>query len=450
MSELFHAAIPDAFIRQVFDTMVQTHWHGFQILTKRASWHDAFFEHLRLTFKLKHFILEPYVKEFTHHLGRARSTVYYVDGFAGPGGYQRTTSEFEPGSPVLIANFAEHLRATNRSFTLKCLNVEANRQRYRRLVDATEVFTDHIVEKNYCAPFTGALADILRRIGHAPAFFFLDPFGTKGIPFKDLLPLFRRTGRTEVFITLHTAGIAKKAGWLASLDDPDLRKRKTALGLTENLAKAFDLSRDELCAWWEECGGRSGDGWTAAFEQRVLQHYRTILRAPQTKFQFTKAFPIYYYGPDAPPGEVAPVCFYLVFGTQHQKGLYAMNDCMVKALGRFYEQEDSPTLVPLFRDARDKPKDLARLQHEIVTQFRERPFTIAQMKQHLMQESTILVNEKGYRDAVLGLKKAGQLEQLNRGAISNERMRFQVRPQSPDASGLPSNGTGPPLSLDLT
>jgi hypothetical protein len=163
MSELFHAAIPDAFIRQVFDTMVQTHWHGFQILTKRASWHDAFFEHLRLTFKLKHFILEPYVKEFTHHLGRTRPTVYYVDGFAGPGGYQRTTSEFEPGSPVLIANFAEHLRATNRSFTLKCLNVEANRQRYRRLVDATEVFTDHIVEKNYCAPFTGALADILRR-----------------------------------------------------------------------------------------------------------------------------------------------------------------------------------------------------------------------------------------------------------------------------------------------
>jgi protein gp37 len=37
MSDLFHEAIPGAFIRQVFDTMVQAHWHVFQILTKRAE-----------------------------------------------------------------------------------------------------------------------------------------------------------------------------------------------------------------------------------------------------------------------------------------------------------------------------------------------------------------------------------------------------------------------------
>lgn len=37
MSDLFHEAIPEKFIRQVFETMVQAHWHIFQILTKRAE-----------------------------------------------------------------------------------------------------------------------------------------------------------------------------------------------------------------------------------------------------------------------------------------------------------------------------------------------------------------------------------------------------------------------------
>lgn len=35
MSDLFHESVPDAFIHQVFDVMVQAHWHVFQVLTKR-------------------------------------------------------------------------------------------------------------------------------------------------------------------------------------------------------------------------------------------------------------------------------------------------------------------------------------------------------------------------------------------------------------------------------
>jgi len=37
MSDLFHVDIPDEFIRQVFDTMVQADWHIYQILTKRPQ-----------------------------------------------------------------------------------------------------------------------------------------------------------------------------------------------------------------------------------------------------------------------------------------------------------------------------------------------------------------------------------------------------------------------------
>ncbi len=37
MSDLFHSAVPDAYIQQVFAVMRQAHWHTFQILTKRVG-----------------------------------------------------------------------------------------------------------------------------------------------------------------------------------------------------------------------------------------------------------------------------------------------------------------------------------------------------------------------------------------------------------------------------
>jgi hypothetical protein len=122
-----------------------------------------------------------------------------------------------------------------------------------------------------------------------------------------------------------------------------------------------------------------------------------------------------------------------------------MNDCMVKALDRFYEQEYRHTLFPLFRTEGEKA-----LRHEIVTRFRDRVLTIDQLKQHLMQESMLLVRGKAYRDAVLELKRSGQAEQLDRGSIHHERTRFRLRPQPPAASAVASDGSGTPLSLDLT
>ena len=37
MSDLFHKEIPESFIAEVFQTMLEAHWHTFQILTKRAE-----------------------------------------------------------------------------------------------------------------------------------------------------------------------------------------------------------------------------------------------------------------------------------------------------------------------------------------------------------------------------------------------------------------------------
>jgi protein gp37 len=37
MSDLFHKEVPKSFLDSVFDTMEETNWHTFQVLTKRSS-----------------------------------------------------------------------------------------------------------------------------------------------------------------------------------------------------------------------------------------------------------------------------------------------------------------------------------------------------------------------------------------------------------------------------
>jgi len=37
MSDLFHEAVPEEFIRRAFEVMAEAHWHVFQILTKRSA-----------------------------------------------------------------------------------------------------------------------------------------------------------------------------------------------------------------------------------------------------------------------------------------------------------------------------------------------------------------------------------------------------------------------------
>ncbi len=37
MSDLFHERVPDAYVAEVFNVMVETNWHEYQVLTKRAD-----------------------------------------------------------------------------------------------------------------------------------------------------------------------------------------------------------------------------------------------------------------------------------------------------------------------------------------------------------------------------------------------------------------------------
>lgn len=166
------------------------------------------------------------------------------------------------------------------------------------------------------------IPDILQRVAESPAFFFIDPFGTKGIAFRKLTPIFKRRWTNEVLITFHTDGIAKKAGWFRKENSADPMEKENAQHFLDHLAAALNISLAKLREGWRQTADK---GDTPAFEERAVGCYLKQLRSRETRFKFVKPFKVRYYDPDE-PFKRTPVCFHLVFATQHEKGLFKMND----------------------------------------------------------------------------------------------------------------------------
>jgi three-Cys-motif partner protein len=381
------------------------------------EWSDEFFAERRLTSKLKHLVLRRYVKEFAYHLGSVNPTVYYVDGFAGAGVY--TGPPREEGSPLLIARLARDLRSGPNAVALRCINVEADKGRFESLQSATQEFIPDIVAKNIRSTFVEAIPEVLSLIGDAAAFFFIDPFGTKDIPFGDLLPIFQRKARTEVLITLHTDGIAKKAGWFAKLESPVVKDRENARKLTEHLAVALDIPLAKLRAGWE---GSIAKGGTAAFEERVRRWYIQRLRNPKrTRFECSQSFKVLY----RPDRHSSSVCFHLVFGTQKEIGLFKMNNAMAGALEDFYADVYRGTLFPEYTEEREQEIGRKAMRREILRQFATTEFTIDDVKRHGMQETDYVLKEGEYRDVVFEMRRQKEVIRIDSGPIS-KKSRFRV------------------------
>ncbi|MGQ0569465.1 MAG: DUF5131 family protein [Armatimonadota bacterium] len=79
MSDLFHEAVPEEFIRRVFEVMAKAHWHVFQILTKRSArlaalaarlpwppnvWQGVSVENARYTWRIAHLHQVPAAVRF--------------------------------------------------------------------------------------------------------------------------------------------------------------------------------------------------------------------------------------------------------------------------------------------------------------------------------------------------------------------------------------------------
>ena len=173
---------------------------------------DEFQPHTRL----KHAILDTYIVAWAMKLfmwGKAGDRLAIVDAFAGAG---RDEAGNE-GSPLIAVRRAREAMAEARGKAphltdpkVLVFAIEKHRGRYRALKDNLAQFTSDSPE--LIRVLEGELADhidqIGREVGQCPTFFFLDPFGIKGLDAATYPKMF--SGRhKEVFALFSDIGAVR-------------------------------------------------------------------------------------------------------------------------------------------------------------------------------------------------------------------------------------------------
>src|SRR5205823_14376494 len=88
-----------------------------------------FFDDLKDWSERKLQLLQNYVEAASKIMGE----VYYIDGFAGEGTYEDNSK----GSPVRIAELAQRYKIEAKPYSLKCINIEENKNRFANLQATT-------------------------------------------------------------------------------------------------------------------------------------------------------------------------------------------------------------------------------------------------------------------------------------------------------------------------
>lgn len=193
---------------------------------------EEFFSDLKEWSTRKLNIIEKYIDGFSKILGSKSKEVYYVDGFAGRGQYEKG----EKGSPVLAAETALRFQQGNKPFTLHCINVEKDHENFSNLSAETEKFGGLVA--NYEGTFEDNIDSILSRINNYPCVFFIDDFGVKGTDWNSVEKVIARKDSTDIWIRFDHKTVRRLSGFYDS-------EAKDADGKLNTLQNLFGISDKE-------------------------------------------------------------------------------------------------------------------------------------------------------------------------------------------------------------
>ena len=265
------------------------------------------FQELQEWSERKHELVIKYLEGFVRILGGStRGAIYYVDGFAGPGIYD----DGAKGSPIRAAEYAQTL--SNKQYQLRCINIEDNPKHFHNLDRNTEPYKEFT--KNYFGPFADHMNTVLEVIGDYPAIFFLDPFGIKGIEWRNISPVLARSHITEVLLRVKPNDLSRLAGFASSQSHSAAKKRQVLTDLY-----GFSDSHE-----WEEV-------WNERGMVGLVDVYKRRLLTSMSRGRCS----VCSYGIKSIEGELK---YYLLFATAHPKGAILMSN-IVHGCEKCYERD---------------------------------------------------------------------------------------------------------------
>ena len=315
---------------------------------------DRFFDDLKFWSEIKLRILGKYLDAYLNKRARFHSTIYYVDGYAGPGYYGQPGEPVQEGSPLRIARKAQCRRELNKPGRLVCLYTEREPEHCRNLQAAlTEAGIDSDLTHVFCGAFQQHLATMLGVMRPGPAVCFLDPFGVGGISPTELRPLLQRPD-TEFLMNLNTAILRRMAGF----EDSVAKDREAKMA---NVSRTLGEDPSNPNPIWLDTWRRLND--SRKWEEWAAQTYIGRLVENSRELRFAMAYEVRETFRGRPK-------YYLVFASRAPDAFPIMNDFLCTEEDDLFAKSEAVTttgqtsyLVPLRNAERDAR--LVTLKEEI-------------------------------------------------------------------------------------
>jgi three-Cys-motif partner protein len=357
---------------------------------RKAMKKSEFFNSAQTWSKRKHRLLGKYLVPFSAKVGRLSSDIFCIDGFAGQGRYADGTD----GSPLLMAHVADECETWANPIRLLLINVEANRQNYKKLCEATEPWVTRGVVNNEHGRFGDLVPKILSTIGDKPAFFFIDPFGPSPIHFEFLRPILsRRQPITELIINFDLDGLRRLADGLRANTHLET-SRKACETIVQNVTKI--LGRDRWRQFFETDRLSAPDRSKALLDDYIdsLSGYG----------YHVVAYPIRDSVASSPK-------YYLIYCTRHPDGIGLMSRFIRseedQLLRESFESDQMFLLDPLEEEIAARRVELRNI---ILNYLQHRPkLTRGEIKRHFIFERFGDFSEPDYNAVVQQMIETGIL-----------------------------------------
>jgi len=269
--------------------------------------------------KVKHELLRKYLRSWTYVLGSYHGRICFYDCFAGRGIYSIDENNNKIyGSPLIALKLIKDIDNKYKEFSF--VLIEKNKSNYENLKKELEKEgwdENKIKVSLYNDEFRSVAGNILDKANSegwklAPSFFFIDPFGFKGIPF-DIVKNILSFPRTEVLFTFMSRDIRR------FLD-----------------SDKHDKAKNELYGGdcWKECIDKKDR------EHALVEKYMNLLKE-KADVEFVLPFKVY-------ADEIHSTIYYLLHASNHFKAYQIMKDIAYKrSKGRFGFFGPDDNIIPL-------------------------------------------------------------------------------------------------------
>lgn len=275
----------------------------------------------RLQTQIKLDILKKYLRAWAMIVGEYYPKAYFVDCFAGRGKYHLNgINDVVAGSPIIALETSIEIREKKlkkgKKFDLNIIAIDSDKNNLVALNKfAYEITPIYKSKMNiFKGEFIAEISKVLTEIANYPAFFFIDPYGVKGLDKKTIDLIINRQGSTEIFLNYMKMGVQRVSGQYKNIAHEKDSIRVGAIKTISHMDKLF------------------GDtSWIGKDEQELLKHFVNTVFGKNYKYVLNFSVPY----PDR-----SGTIYNLLFATNYSTGEKIMKDIMTVKLfkGTLFEK----------------------------------------------------------------------------------------------------------------